>query len=697
MDNDSSSTDKKPEAEQEHGREAPSRKINPDLIQLEVIQGTKTGDTYGRVKRPREFRRAGAGRFIATPEAFVPGNRLQRAFSTLKQFLTGRPLFMADEPLQRLGVFKALAVFGSDAISSSAYATEAALVILVASGNSALNISFSLALAVSVLLIIVSFSYRQTVHAYPHGGGSYSVTSENLGRLPGLVAASALLIDYVLTVAVSIVAGVQAVVSALIVVGAGNWVDSINSSFPVNFTVILSIVFILLMILANLRGIKESGTIFSIPTYLFVSSFIIMLIIGFIKVASGSLEPVTAPPVVPVTETLSLWLILRAFSAGAVAMSGTEAISNGVPAFKKPESDNAAKTITIMAVLLGTFYIGLSYLTVHMGLVPGQATIISQVAVAVFGQNAMYYIFQIATMAILVIAANTAFADFPRLSSVLAKDGFMPHQFFFRSDRLVFSTGIIFLGGFAALLVVVFQGNIASLINLYAIGVFLAFTLSESGMVVHWWKKRGHNWRRSLVINGFAAVLTGAVFIVVSITKFTGGGWIILVISPLIILTLLLINRHYRMVRTQLRLTDDNLPPAHIEQLAILLLEDVNNASLRAMAYLRSIDAEKIVLHVSTDAERAERITQKMHEYAPDLKLIVIESPRVSFIQPMISYVDAVHRQSPDALVNIIFPEFIPAHIWERILHNRTAHSLVSAFEGHPNVVVTLVPYLLEK
>jgi amino acid transporter len=676
-----------------------TRKINPEVVSLEAIKGTRPGDIYARVIKRRAFRRIGPGHFVATPEADIPRGKLQYTFRKLKRIFIGQPLPTSEEPKQRLGVFKALAIFGSDAISSSAYATEAALAILVVAGNSALDVSFFLALAVSAVLIVVSFSYRQTVYAYPHGGGSYTVSRQNLGRIPGLIAASALLIDYVLTVAVSIVAGVQAIISALIVAGYDKQISLITDSLPLNFnlTVILSLLFIGLMVLGNLRGIRESGTIFAIPTYLFIFSFILMLIIGIFKAFNGTLQPVTLPPILPVTQTVTLWLVLRAFSAGAVAMTGTEAVSNGVPVFQPPESKNAAKTLTFMAILLGTFYLGLSYLAVRMGLVPGSETIISQTALSVFGHNILYYIFQIATMSILVVAGNTAFAGFPRLSSVLARDGYMPHQFQFRGDRLAFSTGIIALGALAALLVVAFKGNIISLISLYAIGVFLAFSLSELGMVVHWWKTRGPGWKRSLFINGLAAVLTSVVLIIVAVTKFVEGGWIVVVLSPVIVMLLLAIKRHYIRVGEQLRIVAEHLPPLKIEQLAILPIDDVNYASLRAMSFLRSINAEKVVLHVSTNPERAEKIRQKMQQYAPDLKLVVIESPTVSFIQPMIAYVDAVHRQSPEALVTIVFPEFITAHWWERFLHNRTAQRLYHTFETHPNVVVVMVPYLLEK
>ena len=477
------------------------------------------------------------GHLVATPEASAGENGIQRGLQKIKATVIGKPIFSKDEIHERLTKFKALAVFGSDAISSCAYATEASLIVLMAAGNGALHISFFTALAIALLLSMVAFSYRQTVYAYPNGGGSYNVSRQNLGQTAGLVAAAALLIDYVMTVAVSIAAGTAAVTSALIAAGFGSQVTHLTAALPpfFNLNVILSLIFIGLMTLGNLRGIREAGAIFAIPTYLFIGCFSVMLIVGIIKVFTHTLVPVTPPPILPVLEPVTLWLVLRAFSAGAVAMSGTEAISNGVPVFKPNESKNAATTLTIMATLLGVFFVGVSFLSNHLHLVPGNQTIVSQVALSVFGQNVFYYIFQIATMGILVVAANTAFADFPRLSSVLARDNYLPHIFGNRGDRLAFSTGIMFLGTVSALLLVVFKGNVDSLIHLYAVGVFLAFSMSDTGMVVHWWKTRGKGWKTSILINGADAILTTSILIIVIITKFVYGAWIIILLIPLIV------------------------------------------------------------------------------------------------------------------------------------------------------------------
>ncbi len=675
--------------------------IAADLTMTEVKQGGRPGDVYVRMGhlRNRLFRKVGPGRFVATPESDRPQSVVEKSYRAVKRVLIGRPLETSEEVHQRLTKIKALAVFGSDAISSSAYATEASLIVLMAAGNGALGISFYTALAIAVVLSIVAFSYRQTVHAYPQGGGSYNVSRQNLGVLPGLIAASALLIDYVLTVAVSIVAGAAAVTSAFVASGFGDQISALSSGLPVffNLNVILSLIFIGFITLANLRGIRESGTIFAIPSYLFIVSLSIMIIVGVWKALTGTLHPVSQPPILQATEPLTLWLILKAFSAGAVAMSGTEAISNGVPVFQKPESKNAATTLTVMATLLGAFFLGVSYLATHMGLVPGEETIISQTARAVFGTNVFYYIFQIATTGILVIAANTAFADFPRLSSVLARDNFMPHQFLFRGDRLAFSIGIGALGAIAAVLVVIFEGNVDSLIHLYAVGVFMAFSLSNSGMVVHWWRTRGANWQTSILINGTGAVLTSSILVIIAVTKFALGAWIVILLIPTVVAFFLFIHRHYSHVADQLRVVPGQLPPATIDQLVIVPLDDVNYASLRALAFARTISHDVVALHISTQTERADKITQKLEAYAPDIKLVIVESPLRAFVRPLIAYIDAVHSRKPDAFVTIVLPEFITAHWWEGFLHNRSANRLRAAFERHPNVAVVLVPYLLER
>jgi amino acid transporter len=652
-----------------------------------------SGDMY------RHFFYEDGGHLVATAEASAGENKLQRGIQKIKATVIGKPIFSKDEIHERLTKFKALAVFGSDAISSCAYATEASLIVLMAAGNGALHISFFTALAIALLLSMVAFSYRQTVYAYPHGGGSYNVSRQNLGQTAGLVAAAALLIDYIMTVAVSIAAGTAAVTSALIAAGFNSQITHLTAALPpfLNLNVILSLVFIGLMTLGNLRGIREAGAIFAIPTYLFIACFSIMLVVGIIKVFTHTLTPITPPSILPVLEPVTLWLVLRAFSAGAVAMSGTEAISNGVPVFKPNESKNAATTLTIMATLLGVFFVGVSFLSNHLHLVPGNQTIVSQVALSVFGQNAFYYIFQITTMGILVVAANTAFADFPRLSSVLARDNYMPHSFSSRGDRLAFSTGIMFLGGVSALLLVLFKGNVDSLIHLYAVGVFLAFSMSDTGMVVHWWKTRGKGWKTSILINGADAILTTSILIIVIITKFMYGAWIIILLIPMIVPVFVFIHKHYNRVAEQLRLLSMQAsPPQTIEHSVLMPIDDVNYASLRAMSFARTISKDITVIHIATDTKRAEKIQEKMRTYAPDLKLVIVESPLRAFMRPLLTYVDFHHRQHPQGFVTIVMPEFITAHWWEKFLHNRTAEHLTQAFKRHPNIAVVNVPYLLK-
>lgn len=674
--------------------------FNPELIVREYKKGVRPGDSYVRTIAPhnRYFRRVGPGRFVATEAASQEAGPLQNLYHGVKRVLIGRPLETAEEIHQRLSKVQALSVFGADPISSCAYATEEAMLVLLVAGSTSLWIALPIALAVSLVLSMVAFSYRQTVYAYPHGGGSYNVSRQNLGQMAGLVAASALLIDYVLTVSVSIVAGTQAVTSALYASGFGGDIDALNATLPhnLNVNVLLSVFFILIMTVGNLRGIRESGAIFALPTYLFLGSLGLMLAVGMYQAFTGTLHPAKPPPYVPPLEPLTLWLILRAFSAGSVAMSGTEAISNGVPAFKKPESKNAATTLTAMATLLGISFLGISYLATHMGLVPGEQTIISQVALSVFGTSFPYYIFQIATMGILIVAGNTAFADFPRLSSVLARDNYMPHQFSFRGDRLSFSTGIVALATIAAGLVIIFAADVSQLIHLYAIGVFLAFTMSDSGMVVHWWKTRGPGWKKSIVINGIDAVVTSTILVIVSITKFALGGWVVMVLIPMITSVFLFVHRHYSHVGQQLKILPEQLPPARIDQVVLVPIDDVNYASLRAITFARSISKDPVVVHISMNAERTEKIREKLDKYAPDVRFIEIDSPYRAFVRPLLAYIDALHSQRPEAFVTIVLPEFITAHWWERLLHNRTASRLRSTFEKHPNVAVVLVPYLLD-
>ena len=660
------------------------RVVNPDLTVREFKKGVRPGDVYVRRREPhrRFFKRVGPGHFVATEEASHPATPLQRAYRRFKAIFIGRPLESEQEIHERLTKVKALAVFSSDAISSVAYATGEILFVLVLAGSAALTLSVPLSFAIAILLSIVAFSYRQTIMAYPRGGGSYIVTRENLGTRLGLVAAAAILIDYTLTVAVSISAGAHAITSA----------------FPelAPYQVQISLFFIGIMTLGNLRGIRESGSIFAVPTYAFIVGLIGLIGLGFFRYLTGTAD-IPPAPVVPPTEALSTFLILTAFSAGAVAMSGTEAIADGVPAFKPPESKNAATTLTVMAAILAISFVSISILaTVYHTNPELEETIISQLGRLIYGDNFLYYLFQFTTMGILVLAANTAFSDFPRLSSILARDNFMPHHFLFRGDRLAFTVGIVALGVIAGALIVGFGGDTHALIPLYAVGVFLAFTLSQAGMVMRWRKLKTPGWKRNAIINGFGAAMTCLILIIAAVTKFTHGAWLVLILIPVLVVIFSSINRHYTRVAEQLRIQSSQLPPATIKQFALVAIDSVNYASLRALAFARSMSSQVIAVHINMDPERAQRTKEKMAQFAPDIDLVILDSPYRQFVRPMTSYVEALHQQNPDAFVTIVLPEFIPARTWERILHGRTAQRLRNAFETHPNVAVVQVPYLLE-
>ncbi|KPV50874.1 amino acid permease, partial [Kouleothrix aurantiaca] len=447
---------------------------------------------------------------------------------TLKRILVGQPLETSAQHNQRLSKTIALAVFSSDALSSVAYATEAILFVLVLAGSSALPLVIPVSVGIAVLLLIVGFSYRQTIHAYPNGGGAYIVAHENLGEVPGLIAAASLLIDYVLTVAVSVSSGVFAITSL-----AATW------GYPslADYRVEIALVLIALITIINLRGVKESGAIFAVPTYVFVVSMFGLIIAGLISRVFGGGAPVAPATHVPApTETLGIFLLLQAFSAGCTAMTGVEAISNGVPAFQQPESKNASRTLIIMVGILGFMFLGTSVLAYLYGTAPREdQSVVSQIASMVVGTGPAYFVIQVATALILVLAANTSYADFPRLASLLSRDRFLPRQFSSRGDRLVFSNGILALGVFAALLVIAFNAREQAMLPLYAIGVFISFTLSQWGMVRHWLRTREAGWRSSVVVNGVGAALTAVVFVVIIVTRFLHGAWAVLVLIPILV------------------------------------------------------------------------------------------------------------------------------------------------------------------
>jgi len=667
---------------------------DPTLLRrAEVRTGSLPGNVRVRLVYPSKtsFKRVREGVLEATEVAHVPDKGLARLSYNIKRLLIGAPLATAQAEHERLTKFKALAVLSSDAISSVAYATEAILITLVAAGSGNLGLTLPISFAIVTLLAIVALSYRQTIPAYPNGGGSYIVAKDNLGTLPGLIAAASLLIDYVLTVSVSVSSGVQ----------------SLASLFPTlaPYVVIIDVALIVVVTVVNLRGVRESGSIFAIPTYIFIGSALLLIAVGLIKSFLIQHHPVIGhfAPVAPI-EPLSLFLILKSFAAGCSAMTGVEAISNGVPAFKKPETRNARATLTWMAVILGTLFIGITLLATSYHIeanAAGNPTVIAQIAQQVFNGPLvfMYPVFIFATLLILTLAANTSYSDFPRLASLLARDDFMPHQFAFRGDRLAFSIGIIFLAVLAGLLLVVFEGNTTQLINLYAIGVFMSFTLSQSGMVRHWWKLRGQHkgWQRSMVINGIGALTTLLVALVIATTKFLEGAWIVVILIPLLVLMFLAIHRHYRRVERQ-RTTGIPIHPKDIHHRLIVPIAGLDRASLQSLAYARSITRHVTVVHVAIDKEEAEQVRAAWHAWQErlpeeeDIHLVVIESPYRSLSRPLLAYIDTVHELFPNDTLTVILPEFVVARWWEHLLHNQTAFRLKAALLFRPGIVVTSVP-----
>ncbi len=653
----------------------------PQIDFREVRQGALPGNKYIRVLRAQDQTLK-----QVTPDYLVASERLSAPHSPLgklRRALVGRPIPTEHAIHERLTNVKALAIFSSDALSSVAYATEAILGVLIIAGGAAFGYTIPISIAIAILLVIVGVSYRQTIHAYPNGASAYLVAKANLGTLPSLTAGASLLIDYTLTVAVSVSAGVAAITSA---------VPSLTS-----FRVEMCVAFVGLIILGNLRGIRESGSIFAVPTYLFILSITVLIGLGVFRSVTGGDVAFNAPrEPVPAVEGLSVWLILRAFTAGCTALTGVEAISDGVPAFKKPEADNAAKTLTWMCGILGAMFIGLSFLAHRYGIVPNdKETVISQIARTIVGHNFFYYFIQAMTALILVLAANTSFADFPRLSTWLAKDHFMPKQFLFRGDRLAFNTGITVLGVLATILLIAFGGQTDRLLPLYAVGVFTAFTLSQAGMVLHWYKEHGKGWFRSFLLNLVGAAATFFVLILVITTKFLLGAWIVLVLMPLLILLFRSINRHYTRAADELRLTDEDSPTAYqtTEQVVIVPIADLNKSTVNALNYARTLSPRVVGVHVTDDAEEAAHLQEKWVRWGEGVNLVILESPYRSLMAPLLSYIDMVQKKRPKAMITVLVPEYIPAHWWQQALHSQTALRLKAALLLRPNTVVTSVPY----
>jgi amino acid transporter len=610
--------------------------------------------------------------------------------SRLRHLLLGSPLPTHQLVHERLNKIRALAAFSPDALSSIAYANQEIYLGLVIAGSAGLSLALPVGLAITGLLILVALSYFQTIHGYPSGGGSYIVARENLGTLPGLVAAAALLVDYVLTAAVSLTAGMAAIASA----------------FPVLWPhrVPLALLLLLIITLANLRGLRETGSLMAIPVYLFLFTYLPMLAYGVVRaVMGGPGSLITAAP--SPAEPLTAFLVLRAFSAGCTALTGIEAISNGVPAFQPPEAKNAGRTLVIMALLMGLLFLGSVGLTQGLAVVVGpQETILSALARRLLGSGPAYLLIQTSTMLILAVAANTSFAGFPRLAALLAADGFLPRQLTGLGDRLVFANGILLLAGAAGVLIVAFGGDTHALIPLFAVGAFLAFTLSQAGMVVHWWREGGRGWRLKASFNGLGALATGTTLLIVGVSKFSRGAWITILLIPTLMVGFLRIRAHYRDVAQQLSLR--GLPPSlkpFPAPRVVIPISGVHRGIVDAIAYARSISKDVTAVYVELEPGAGERIREKWEHWWPDVPLMILPSPYRSVIGPLLDFLDEADRQHRDEqLATVVLPEFIPARWWENLLHNQTAWLIKAALLyrrrhlGFQRTIID-VPYHLER
>jgi amino acid transporter len=582
--------------------------------------------------------------------------------SNIRRYLIGNPLPTEQTTQERLGKTQALAILSSDALSSVAYATEEILLVLVLAGTSALSLALPIAFAIAFLLVIVVSSYYQTVDAYPTGGGAYTVAKENLGIVPGLIAGASLLIGYVLTVAVSISAGVAAITSA----------------FPLllSYRVELALLTIFIVTIINLRGVRESGRVFALPTYFFIISMLLLIIVGIGRTLWGGLVIAKdLPASTIITSNVTLFFILRAFASGCTALTGVEAISNGVPIFKKPEADNARKTLLWMAAILITLFLGITFLARLLEVTPSTTqTTLSQLAHVTFGEGVIYYVVQAITAIILLLAANTSYAGFPRLAKLIAEDEFLPRQLSHLGDRLVYANGITLLGLISAVLVIIFQADTHALIPLYAVGVFISFTLSQSGMVVHWLQTRTHGWRRSVTINGIGALTTGVVSIVMTVTKFIYGAWIAFLLITALIYIFYSIHHHYRQVKGQLSLTEKWPSPIR-RHTVIVPIANLHRGVVKAVQYAQIIGGDLQIVTVEINQEESHELQAKWRNNFPEIELHVLPSPYRSVITPLIGYIDQFVQEEGD-YVTIIVPEFVPARWWHNLLHNQTALAL---------------------
>lgn len=658
------------------------------------LPGRKLGDRRVRVERPHApyFRWSGAGQLTARAAASRPTTASGRWWAAVRALFLGRPLASDEEAGERLSKKKALAIFSSDAISSSAYATEEILRVLVIGGAVFLAFGLQIAIAIAILLAIVAFSYRQVCLAYPTGGGSYSVSKVNFGRRASLIAASALLIDYVMTVAVSISSAVEQITAALPVL------------LPEK--VLIGVIAIALVTLGNLRGLREAGNIFAVPTYLFVGSALLMIAIGTFRIVilgeHGDFPRQLADQTIATTQSAVALLLLRAFAAGAVALTGTEAIATGVPAFKPPEARNAATTLAVMAGLLGVLFVGITFLAVNYGAVnvggaDGQ-TVIAQVARRVYGDNSIpFFLFQGFTAVLLVLAANTSFNAFPRLLAILAQDGFAPRQFGFRGDRLAFSYGIVILAVVAGSLVVAFNGETHLLIPLYAVGVFIDFTISQSGMVRHWLRERPPGFVQRLAINAVGALLTGVVAIVVAIAK-APTSFIVLILMAVLFGVMSFVRRQYDQQAAELEVREDVVfDRPHREQRVVVPVNGINRTVVQAVTFARTLAADVRAVYVTEDPDDGEALRQRWQRQLPGVPLVIVESPYRAIISPVIAYLDVLDKAWPPdkeaPITIVVLPEYVARHWWDRVLYNQTARRLKRALLGREHTVIADVPY----
>ena len=655
------------------------------------IKGRKIADRRVRVERPHAafFRYTGEGSLVAKAAASRPRTAAGRLRARISAVALGRPLASEEEIGERLSKKKGLAIFSSDAISSSAYATEEILRVLILAGSAALLVSIQIAIAIAFMLAMVALSYRQVCRAFPGGGGAYAVARSELTPLLGLIAAGALLIDYVMTVAVS----------------TSSALDQIFSIAPgiASLRVEIGISAVVLITLGNLRGLRESGNIFAVPTYAFVALAMLIVVNGFIHIATGEAHalPRQANPETIGTDALGLFLLLKAFASGSVALTGVEAIANGVQAFKPPEAKNAANTMTAMSILLAIIFIGLTIVAHAYDVIPslnGAPSVVALVAGTAFGDGPLFYFFQIATALILFLAANTSFNAFPRLAAILADDGYMPRQFAFRGDRLAYNWGIVVLAGIACLLLIVFGGVTTLLIPLYSVGVFVCFTLSQVGMVRHWRRVRESGWVWRAMVNGIGAVLTGVVLLVVASVKFTSGAYLVIILIPIQVAIFLFIHHQYGASARQLAMRPDQIVrPPHRDERVVVPIPALNRAVVQAINVGRSISEDLRAVYISDDPDQAIEMRRRWQLQVPGVPLVIVESPYRALVGPLVAYLDVLDSawpaDRPSPITFVVVPEYVARHWWERILYNQSAKRLRTALLGRPHTVVVNVPY----